>query len=189
MLAGRLDILLGAITTGESDDVILISDSYRQDPLGFYVLKSNIKKFENETITSLVRNGFKLGLLSHDHRSEELVKMIGYAKKTKNIPIMTRVKALLRNINNGILEGVIVHSAEVDYLKHKNDPLVDDLMLVPHLSFSTNVSMIMGVESPLGKGFIHRINDSIKRLKATGTHKKLLHQHVPTHFTLSERKQ
>ncbi len=187
MLAGRIDILLGALSTGQEDNQIIVSDSYRQDPIGYYVLTKNFDTVLDKNITEILNEGAKLGLITHDTRSEEIHKLMGKPFYNNRIFLIESAQALLRNLNLNMIDGVMLHASEIDYLRMVNNPLVKNIKLVPHLSFMKKAHLISGTKSPLGAEFMTRVNTSIQRLKDNGVTNKLLMKHVPSHFKIKNQ--
>lgn len=181
MVAGRLDILLGALPNGVTPDLIRVSDNYRKDPIGFYVHKRDAEKVEGKSITELLDDGFLLGTVSHDTHSPEVLKLQKKVRYKGKIFPVESAKALLRNLNRKMIRAVMLHSAEVDYLKEKKNPLVKDLLLIPTLSFTRDAHLIMGRDSPLGSQYIKTIDRGIAALKKQGIAGKLIEQYVPSH--------
>lgn len=185
MLAGRLDFLLGALPSGETPELIRVSSEYRQDPIGFYVHKSDVHKTKNKSITQLLDDGFMLGTVTFETHSPEVLKLLKKPKYQARIFPVESTKALLRNFKRKMLSSIMLHSAEVDYLRQKNDPLVKDLALISELSFTRPAHLILGRESPLGPEYINTINQGITALNEQQIPQKLIEKYVPSHQLIS----
>lgn len=181
---GNIDLMLGAIFTAGDSEIYLLSDVYRRDPMGFYTLKSNQDIVKMKTVTEVFENGFKFGLTDYDIRTQELTDLVSSPKTKGKISMVKNIKGLLRNLQLRRLEGVLLHSAEVDYLRKTKDPLVKDLVLVPHLSFSMPVAMVVRKKANGSQQLIDNINKSIAKLKNNGSHEELLKEFVPSHFDI-----
>lgn len=184
MVAGRIDLLLGALPSGVTPDLIRVSVSYRQDPIGFYVHKKDVSKTLNKRVIDLLNDGFLLGTISHDTHSPEVLKLKTNERFKGRIFPIHSAKALLRNLKRKMINAIMLHSAEVDYLKQKNSPLVKDIVLIPSLSFTTPAHLIMGKNSPLGADYIKVINEGIKALEDKGITKALVEKHAPSHLLI-----
>ncbi|MGB0899816.1 MAG: substrate-binding periplasmic protein [Psychrobium sp.] len=184
MLAGRLDFLLGALPSGVTPELIRVSTGYRKDPIGFYVHKNDLNKVSNKSITQLLNDGFLLGTVSHDTHSPEVLSLQKKFNYNKKIFPVKSASGLLRNIQRKLINAVMLHSAEVDYLRSKKSPLVKDLELVPHLSFSMNAKLVMGKSSSLGADYIKTIDQGIKSLKEKGIAQQLVERYTPSHLLI-----
>lgn len=171
---------------GSDPHLIVVSKAYRRDSLGFYVNKDSVRHTEVDSMTALLANDYKLGLIRHDSKTDELYKLLKRPRTKSKIFLQHNTVGMLKNLKNKRVDGVILHSAEIDYLrgKNKNNPLIKDIVLVPHLSFSTPSHIILGAASPLGKSFMDKIDDGIEVLKSNGTQNKLLKEYVPSHFVI-----
>ena len=184
MKAGSIDLLLGVFKTGKSSGTMALSDSYRNDPVGFYVHKSDVKLIGRKSISQLMEGNFRLGIIGHDTKSIEVARLLKKPRYQRKISKIKSAQALLRNLNRKLINGGMLHSAEVDYLHSINDPMVRDLKLIPHLSFTKPVHFITGRDAPRGFDFLKTINGSIKRLESKGITNQLLRKHVPSDFEI-----
>ncbi|MCG7530425.1 transporter substrate-binding domain-containing protein [Psychrobium sp. MM17-31] len=185
MVAGRLDFLLGALPSGETPELIRVSSEYRQDPIGFYVHKSDVHKIENKSITQLLDDGFMLGTIAHDTHSPEVLNLIKKPRYKARIFPVESTKALLRNFKRKMLGAIMLHAAEVDYMRQKKDPFVKDLVLIPQLSFTRPAHLILGRDSSLGADYIHTVNQGIAALNEKQIPQKLIQKYVPSHQVIN----
>lgn len=187
MLEGNIDILLGARGARgvkNTSKVIIVSDGYRQDPIGFYIRKDSLPLVQVKNLTELMATDFKLGVVAHDFRTDELASLMKSARTKRKIHLVKGIKGLLRNLDKGLIQGVLLHSAEIDYLRSKNNPYVKDIVLVPNLSFTDDVYLISGTKSEFGSRRMKDINQSILQLKKSGLVEILMRKHVPSHFEI-----
>ncbi|MCG7530424.1 transporter substrate-binding domain-containing protein [Psychrobium sp. MM17-31] len=178
---GKLDLLLGTVPSGADLGVYVLTDVYRKDPMGFYRLKSNPSVGELKSLTEVVRAGFRFGFNFHDIRTPEMEKLRVSPGADGKVMTQKNAKGLLRNLNQKHIDGVILHSAEVDYLKSINDPLVKDIVLVPHLSFHKSVAMVSATTADRGLEIVNKVNSAIKVLKENGSQEKLVKKFAPSH--------
>lgn len=181
---GNIDLILGVMPDRPLVHFVN-SQRFRPDPMAFYWFKDSIKENKDKTLKELIGPNFKLGVLKWDYRSEELESLLKSKPRARYITQVNSIKGVLNNLRRKHLQGGVMHVALAEKLL--KDKPITNLVVNKKLSYSKDVYIALALSSPLGKDFIHRINEALIALRNDGTYDELINRYLPSHSLVVDK--
>jgi len=174
--AGEIDFLTGASITEKRKQYAFFSDGYRTESFRLFIRSGELNKFPEYNITSLLQDGFRLGITMGYVYNDEITTFQENHSFEQNITSVSNglinVSKLLESEIDGYLEDTMVGSSSI-----RRQGLENQIELHPY-TINTGDVYLMFSRRSVTQELVNKFNHALARIRSDGRHQSLMDKYT-----------